>query len=155
FRAHGLAIFGPTQAAAQIEASKSFAKEVMRDAGVPTARSMRFTDAAAAKGATGAFGTIPPVIKACGLAAGKGVVVSGSMAEAEHAIDAMLVGGSMGSAGQEILLEERLEGEEVSVFGITDGTRVVPLLPAQDHKRLLNGDRGPNTGGMGAYAPFG
>jgi phosphoribosylamine---glycine ligase len=154
FRARGLPIFGPSGAAARIEASKTFAKDVMRDAGVPTARAQRFTDAAAAKVATAAFGATPPVIKASGLAAGKGVVVSGSFAEAHEVIDRFLLEGTLGAAGIGILLEEFLEGEEVSVFGITDGIDVIPLVPAQDHKRLRDGDTGPNTGGMGAYAPY-
>ncbi len=152
FRASGLPIFGPTQSAAEIETSKVFAKEVMRDAGVATGRAERHTDAGAAKAAARLLGT-PVVIKASGLAAGKGVIVAATIREADAAIDAMLVESRFGAAGREILVEEFLEGEEISVFGITDGTHVVPLIPAQDHKRLLDGDRGPNTGGMGAYAP--
>lgn len=153
FRARKLPIFGPTQAAAEIETSKAFAKQLMLDAGVPTARAERHTEPAAAKRAAHAFGA-PVVIKASGLAAGKGVIVCQTLAEAETAIDQMLTGGVFGAAGHEILVEEFMSGEEVSVFGITDGERIVPLLPAQDHKRLLDGDRGPNTGGMGAYAPY-
>jgi phosphoribosylamine---glycine ligase len=153
FRARRLAIFGPTQAAAQIETSKAFAKQLLIDAGVPTARAVTHTDAAAAKRTVREFGA-PVVVKASGLAAGKGVIVAGSLAEADAAIDSMLTQGAFGSAGREILVEEFMEGEEVSVFGITDGTRIAPLLPAQDHKRLFNEDRGPNTGGMGAYAPY-
>lgn len=153
FQSHGLPIFGPTQAAAAIEASKVFAKDVMRDAGVPTGRAERHTDAAAAKKAATAFGP-RVVIKASGLAAGKGVIVAHSAEAAHRAIDEMLIARSLGEAGREILIEEFLDGEEVSVFGVTDGTRIIPLIPAQDHKRLLEGDRGPNTGGMGAYAPF-
>jgi phosphoribosylamine--glycine ligase len=153
FRARGLPIFGPTQGAAEIETSKTFAKQVMADAGVPTARAESHTDAAAAKRAARAFGA-PVVIKASGLAAGKGVVVCETLGDADAAIDRMLTEGVFGAAGREILVEEFMQGEEVSVFGVTDGERIVPLLPAQDHKRLLDGDRGPNTGGMGAFAPY-
>ncbi len=152
FRTAGIPIFGPTRAAARIEASKVFAKDVLRDAGVATGRAERHVDAAAAKAAVRTLGA-PVVIKASGLAAGKGVIVAATISDADTAIDAMLIESRFGDAGQEILVEEFLEGEEVSVFGITDGTRVVSLIPAQDHKRLLDGDRGPNTGGMGAYAP--
>jgi phosphoribosylamine--glycine ligase len=152
FRANELPIFGPTRAAAAIETSKAFAKEVMREAGVPTARAETYTDAAAARLGARRMGT-PVVIKASGLAAGKGVIVATSVAEAEAAIDMMLLEHGMGDAGREILVEEFMEGEELSLFGITDGERVLPLVAAQDHKRLLDGDRGPNTGGMGAYAP--
>jgi phosphoribosylamine--glycine ligase len=153
FRARALPIFGPTQGAAEIETSKTFAKQVMADAGVPTARAESHTDATAAKRAAHAFGA-PVVIKASGLAAGKGVIVCETVADAEAAIDRMLTEGVFGAAGREILVEEFMQGEEVSVFGVTDGERIVPLLPAQDHKRLLDGDRGPNTGGMGAFAPY-
>ena len=152
FRANEMPIFGPTRAAAAIETSKAFAKELMREAGVPTARAEMHTDAAAARLAARRLGT-PVVIKASGLAAGKGVVVATSVDEADAAIDMMLVARGMGDAGREILVEEFMEGEELSLFGITDGERVLPLVAAQDHKRLLDGDRGPNTGGMGAYAP--
>jgi phosphoribosylamine---glycine ligase len=152
FRERGLAIFGPTRAAAAIEASKSFAKTLMLEAGVPTARAETHRDAEAARRAAREFGA-PVVIKASGLAAGKGVVVCGTIAEADAAIDMMLVGAGMGDAGREILVEEFMEGEELSAFGITDGERIFLLPAAQDHKRLLDGDRGPNTGGMGAYAP--
>ena len=152
FQAGKLAIFGPTRAAAEIETSKAFAKVLMREAGVPTARAIMATEADRAKGAAHALG-LPIVIKASGLAAGKGVVVCDSFAQAERAIDDMLVGHVFGVAGQEVLVEEFMSGEELSVLAVTDGHRVVPLVPAQDHKRLLDGDRGPNTGGMGAYAP--
>ena len=152
FRAEGLAIFGPTREAAQIETSKSFAKQLMLDAGVPTARALTFTEADRARGAARELG-VPIVIKASGLAAGKGVMVCETLAEADRAIDAMLVQRNFGVAGSELLVEEFMEGEEVSVFAITNGEWLVPLVPAQDHKRLLAGDRGPNTGGMGAYAP--
>jgi phosphoribosylamine---glycine ligase len=150
--AEGLAVFGPTKAAAEIETSKAFSKELMREAGVPTARAIITTEVDRAKKAVRAFGT-PVVVKASGLAAGKGVIVCGSLAEADAAIDSMLVGGAFGVAGSEVLIEEFMEGEELSLFALTDGKRVLPLPPAQDHKRLLDGDRGPNTGGMGAYAP--
>lgn len=152
FRAEGLPIFGPTRAAAQIETSKAFSKALMRDAGVPTARAITCTEAERARGAVREFGA-PVVIKASGLAAGKGVIVCETIEQADHAIQDMLVGGVFGVAGREILVEEFMAGEELSVLAITDGERVLPLVPAQDHKRLCDGDRGPNTGGMGAYAP--
>ena len=152
FHADGLTIFGPTRHAAQIETSKTFAKQLMVEAGVPTARALTFTEAERARGAVRELGA-PVVIKASGLAAGKGVIVCETLDEANHAIDAMLVDRSFGVAGSEVLVEEFMEGEEVSVFAITNGEWVAPMVPAQDHKRLLSGDRGPNTGGMGAYAP--
>ncbi|NUQ21943.1 MAG: phosphoribosylamine--glycine ligase, partial [Gemmatimonadaceae bacterium] len=152
FRGAGIPIFGPTRAAAEIETSKSFAKELMLRAGIPTARAERFTDVDDAKAAIRRFGA-PVVIKASGLAAGKGVVVAGSIGEADDAVEMMLLDGAFGAAGAELLVEEFMEGEELSLFAITDGTAFLPMLPAQDHKRLLNGDEGPNTGGMGAYAP--
>ena len=152
FLAEGLPIFGPTKAAAEIETSKAFAKVLMREAKVPTARAIMATEPERAKDAVRALG-LPIVIKASGLAAGKGVIICHSQADADRAIDDMLVGGLFGVAGQEVLVEEFMEGEELSVLGITDGESVVLLVPAQDHKRLSAGDRGPNTGGMGAYAP--
>jgi phosphoribosylamine--glycine ligase len=152
FRARGLPIFGPTQAAAQLETSKAFAKRLMLDAGVPTAHATRHTDVDAARRAVRALGA-PVVVKASGLAAGKGVVVAGTLDEADRAIDFMLRDEGFGAAGAEILVEEFMEGEELSVFYVTDGTTAIPLPPAQDHKRLRDGDAGPNTGGMGAYAP--
>jgi phosphoribosylamine--glycine ligase len=152
FQSRGLPIFGPTREAARIETSKRFAKELMMGAGVPTARATHHTDARAAKLALAEF-TAPVVIKASGLAAGKGVVIAQSAAEAERAIDAMLNDHVFGVAGAEILIEEFMEGEELSLFVITDGEHALPFLAAQDHKRLLDGDFGPNTGGMGAYAP--
>jgi phosphoribosylamine--glycine ligase len=151
-RERGLPAFGPTGAAARIESSKAFAKSLMVDAGVPTARATRHTDAGAAKRAARDLGA-PVVIKASGLAAGKGVVVAQTIAEADTAIDAMLTHGAFGAAGSEILVEEFMDGQELSLLFVTDGTRWMSLTPAQDHKRLLDGDRGPNTGGMGAYAP--
>ena len=154
FRAAGLAVFGPTRLAAEIETSKRFAKELMRRAGIPTAEASAHTDPEDARQAVRRFGA-PVVIKASGLAAGKGVIVCTSEADAEAAINRMLRDGAFGAAGSEILVEEFMEGEEISVFGLTDGTTVLPMLPLQDHKRLLEGDRGPNTGGMGAYAPVG
>jgi phosphoribosylamine--glycine ligase len=152
FQSRGLPIFGPTREAARIETSKRFAKELMMGAGVPTARATHHTDARGAKRALEEF-TAPVVIKASGLAAGKGVVVAQSAAEAAHAIDSMLSDHVFGAAGSEILVEEFMEGEELSLFVITDGEHSLPFLAAQDHKRLLDGDFGPNTGGMGAYAP--
>jgi phosphoribosylamine---glycine ligase len=152
FREQHLPIFGPTRAAAEIETSKAFAKALMQDAGVPTARAIMATEADKAKKAVRAFG-VPVVIKASGLAAGKGVIICQTETEADAAIDGMLTGGMFGVAGSEVLVEEFMTGEELSVLAITDGTRVVPLVPAQDHKRLRDGDQGPNTGGMGAYAP--
>ena len=152
FRAEGLAIFGPTAGASQIETSKAFSKSLMESAGVPTARAMICTTLGEALSAVAEFGA-PVVIKASGLAAGKGVVVCRDIAEAHTAVKAMLSDGAFGAAGTTILVEEFMDGEELSVFVITDGTRAIPLIPAQDHKRLLDGDLGPNTGGMGAYAP--
>src|SRR5213595_648392 len=152
FQTRGLPIFGPTREAARIETSKRFAKELMVRSRIPTARATQHSDAKEAKAALGEFAS-PVVVKASGLAAGKGVVVAQSTAEAERAIDAMLSDRVFGAAGREILIEEFMEGEELSVFAITDGQQALPLLAAQDHKRLLEGDFGPNTGGMGAYAP--
>jgi phosphoribosylamine---glycine ligase len=149
----GLAVFGPTAAAARIEGSKAFAKEVMAAAGVPTARAEVFTDAAAAVAALDDFGP-PWVVKADGLAAGKGVTVTHDRAAAAAAIHAALVGGVHGEGGARILLEEYLEGPEASLLAVTDGRTVVPLAPARDHKRVGDGDQGPNTGGMGAYSPL-
>ena len=152
-RALRLPVFGPTAAAARIESSKAFAKALMQDARVPTAHAERHVRPDDAKRAARAMGA-PVVIKASGLAAGKGVVIARTLGEADRAIDQMLVGHAFGDAGNEILVEEFMEGEEVSLFVLTDGVRAVPMLPAQDHKRLLAGDTGPNTGGMGAYAPL-
>lgn len=150
-RAEGKRVFGPVAAAARIESSKAFAKDVMAAAGVPTASSRTFTDEAEALAWVGQHAE-PLVVKASGLAAGKGAVVCTTRAEAAEAVHAMF-GGSLGSAGQEILIESFLVGEELSVFAITNGRDVVLLPSAQDHKRLLEGDEGPNTGGMGAYTP--
>lgn len=152
FQTHGLPIFGPTREAARIETSKRFAKDLMVKAGIPTARASQHSDPREAKAALANFGS-PVVIKASGLAGGKGVVVAQSAAEADRAIDALLSDRIFGAAGREILIEEFMEGEELSLFAISDGQQALPLLAAQDHKRLLEGDFGPNTGGMGAYAP--
>ena len=151
-RQRAIPAFGPTQAAAEIETSKTFAKELMLAAQVPTARATAHRSAGDAKAAARRLGA-PVVIKASGLAAGKGVVVAQSIEEAERAIDDILTAKVFGGAGEEILVEQFMAGEELSLFAITDGTHVLPMLPAQDHKRLLAGDEGPNTGGMGAYAP--
>jgi phosphoribosylamine--glycine ligase len=152
FRAAGLPIFGPTQAAAQLESSKEFAKNFMVRHGIPTAAYETFTDAAAAHAYVDAHGA-PIVIKADGLAAGKGVVVAATGAEAHAAIDAMLVGNAMGEAGARVVIEEFLTGEEASFIVMVDGKNVLALASSQDHKRLRDGDTGPNTGGMGAYSP--
>lgn len=152
FQTRGMPVFGPTREAARIETSKRFAKDLMERAGVPTARATHHTQVGEAKRALSEFAT-PVVIKASGLAAGKGVIVAQSAVEAEQAIDAMLSDHVFGVAGAEILIEEFMEGEELSLFALSDGERALPLLAAQDHKRLLDGDFGPNTGGMGAYAP--
>ena len=148
----GVAAFGPVAAGARMEGSKKFAKEVMDAAGVPTGRAQVFTDAAAAKAALPAFG-LPVVIKADGLAAGKGVVVAETTEQAEQALDDMLVASKFGAAGAEVLVEEFLDGEECSILAMTDGVNVVLLPSSQDHKRIFDGDKGPNTGGMGAYSP--
>ncbi len=148
----GIPTFGPVAAGAQMEGSKRFAKEVMQVAGVPTARAQTFTDATAAKAALPAYG-LPVVIKADGLAAGKGVVVAETTAQAEEAIDDMLVGNKFGVAGAEVLIEEFLKGEECSILAMVDGEHAVLLPSSQDHKRIFDGDQGPNTGGMGAYSP--
>jgi phosphoribosylamine---glycine ligase len=153
FLDRGLPVFGPTAAAARIEGSKAFAKEVMAAAGVPTARAETFTDAAEAVAALDRFGP-PWVVKADGLAAGKGVTVTDDPAAATAAIQAALVGGVHGQAGERILLEEHLAGPEASLLAVTDGRTVLPLAPARDHKRVGDGDQGPNTGGMGAYSPL-
>jgi phosphoribosylamine--glycine ligase len=151
-RAEGCTVFGPGQAAAQIEASKAFAKEVMTRAGVPTADSRSFT------GLADALSYIdrqrePLVVKASGLAAGKGAIVCATRGDARQAATAMLGEGKFGEAGRVVVVEEFLEGEELSVLGVTNGEGLVLLPPAQDHKRLDEGDTGPNTGGMGAYSP--
>ncbi len=148
----GIRAFGPCAAGARMEGSKRFAKEIMNAAKVPTGRADVFTNAAKAKAALPFYG-LPVVIKADGLAAGKGVVVAETKKEAEAAIDDMLVGNKFGAAGAEVLIEEFLEGEECSILAMVDGTRAVLLPSSQDHKRVFDGDKGPNTGGMGAYSP--
>jgi phosphoribosylamine--glycine ligase len=152
FRERGLRIFGPTRAAAQLESSKDFAKAFMTRHGIPTARYQTFTDAAAAHAYLDSQGA-PIVIKADGLAAGKGVVVATTLAQAHAAVDDMLVDNRMGAAGARVVIEECLGGEEASFIVMVDGRHVLPLATSQDHKRLLDGDAGPNTGGMGAYSP--
>lgn len=156
FRAHGLRIFGPTKAAAQLESSKAFSKAFMKRHGIPTAEYESFTDAAAAHAYVDAKGA-PIVIKADGLAAGKGVVVATTLAEAHEAIDFMLLDNKFGvshnEGGARVVIEEFLQGEEASFIVLCDGKNVIALATSQDHKRLLDGDQGPNTGGMGAYSP--
>jgi phosphoribosylamine--glycine ligase len=152
FRAAGLRIFGPTQAAARLESSKDYAKAFMARHGIPTAQHRTFTDPALARAYVSARGA-PIVVKADGLAAGKGVVVAATVAEAHAAIDAMLVANAMGPAGARVVVEDFLEGEEASFIVMADGRNVLPLASSQDHKRLLDNDCGPNTGGMGAYSP--
>jgi len=148
----GIPVFGPSAAAAEIEGSKAFAKDVMRAAGIPTAEYEAFTELEPAVAWARARGG-QVVVKADGLAAGKGVVVCGDAAEAEQALRDMLVGGAHGAAGRKVVVEERLEGPEASCIAFTDGERVRMLAAAQDHKRIFDGDRGPNTGGMGAFSP--
>ena len=156
FRAHGLRIFGPTRAAAQLESSKAFSKAFMKRHAIPTAAYDTFTDPAAAHAYVDKMGA-PIVVKADGLAAGKGVVVAMSLAEAHEAIDFMLVDNTLGVAhntgGARVVIEEFLQGEEASFIVLCDGKNVTALATSQDHKRLLDGDQGPNTGGMGAYSP--
>ena len=150
--AAGIAAFGPSAAAAQLEGSKGFTKDLCRRYGIPTARYGRFGDAIAAKAYVRAEGA-PIVVKADGLAAGKGVTVAMSLAEAEAAIDDALIANRFGAAGAEVVIEEFLAGEEASFFVLADGIHALPLASAQDHKRVFDGDKGPNTGGMGAYSP--
>ena len=156
FRARGLRVFGPTRAAAQLESSKAFAKAFMQRHGIPTAAYETFTDAAAAHAYVDRRGA-PIVIKADGLAAGKGVVVATTLAQAHEAIDWMLLDNKLGvthnAGGARVVIEEFLAGEEASFIVLCDGKHVVPLATSQDHKRLQDGDQGPNTGGMGAYSP--
>ncbi len=152
FRDAGLRIFGPTRAAAQLESSKDFAKRFMLRHGLPTARYATFTDAAEARAYVEQQGA-PIVVKADGLAAGKGVVVARTVAEAQAAIDSFLVSRKLGAAGARVVIEECLQGEEASFIVMADGAHVLALATSQDHKRLRDGDQGPNTGGMGAYSP--
>jgi len=149
--AAGIKAFGPTRAAAQLEGSKGFTKDLCRSAAIPTADYKRFREAEKARAYVRARGA-PIVVKADGLAAGKGVVVAESVAEAEAAIE-MILGGELGAAGAELVIEECLVGEEASFFALCDGETALPLATAQDHKRVFDGDKGPNTGGMGAYSP--
>lgn len=146
-RAAGIAVFGPSQAAAQLESSKTFTKEICDAVGAPTAHWARFTDAAKARAHIAAMG-LPLVLKADGLAAGKGVVIPTTQDEASAAVDMMLA-----MPGAQLVIEEFMEGEEASLFVLCDGTAALPIGSAQDHKRAFDGDRGPNTGGMGAYSP--
>jgi len=148
----GIAAFGPSAAAAALEGSKGFMKDLCAREGIPTASYRRFRDAAAAKAYIAAEGA-PIVVKADGLAAGKGVTVAADLAEADAAVDAALRQGRFGAAGAEIIVEECLTGEEASFFALVDGSAALPLAAAQDHKRVGDGDTGPNTGGMGAYSP--
>ena len=150
-RAAGVPVFGPSQAAAQLEGSKGFTKDLCARAGIPTAGYVRTASLADARAALARF-SAPYVLKADGLAAGKGVVIAETLAEAEAAL-ADMFGGAFGSAGAEVVIEEFMAGEEASFFALTDGTHIIPFDSAQDHKRVGDGDTGPNTGGMGAYSP--
>ncbi|WP_345829876.1 phosphoribosylamine--glycine ligase [Erwinia sp. HDF1-3R] len=152
FRAAGLKIFGPTQAAAQLEGSKAFTKDFLARHHIPTAEYQNFTEVGPALAYTRSKGA-PIVIKADGLAAGKGVIVAMTLAEAEEAIQDMLAGNAFGDAGHRIVVEEFLDGEEASFIVMVDGENVLPMATSQDHKRVGDGDTGPNTGGMGAYSP--
>ena len=148
----GIKVFGPSKAAAQIEASKVFSKNFMVRHGIPTARFATFNKLPEALSYLGKV-DYPVVLKASGLAAGKGVILPENMAEAKKALGAILIGGEFGDAGNEVVIEERLTGPEVSLLAFCDGGTIKPMIPSQDHKRALDGDQGPNTGGMGAYAP--
>jgi phosphoribosylamine--glycine ligase len=152
FAAAGLAIFGPSRAAAQLEASKDHAKRFMVRHGIPTARFATFTDLDAARAHLEAVG-VPVVIKADGLASGKGVVVAETVEHAQAALQAMLADRRLGAAGKRVVIEEFMEGEEASFIAMVSGESVLPLATSQDHKRIFDGDQGPNTGGMGAYSP--
>ena len=152
FRAKNLKIFGPTKEAAQLESSKDFAKSFMERHGIPTAKYQTFSDLAAAHKYIDEQGA-PIVIKADGLAAGKGVIVAMNLTEAHDAVDMMLSDNKLGDAGARVVIEEFLEGEEASFIVLVDGKNILPLATSQDHKRLLDNDKGPNTGGMGAYSP--
>ena len=152
FEKKGLRIFGPSKSAAMLEASKAFAKEFMRDAGIPTAEFAIFTDAQKARDYV-AKQKKPLVVKADGLASGKGVVVCDDASQAIAAVDSMMTKKEFGSAGSRVVIEERLMGEEASFIALCDGETIMPLASTQDHKRIFDGDKGPNTGGMGAYSP--
>ena len=151
FQSNGLLVFGPAQAAAQLEGSKSFSKRFMQRAGIPTARFLTAANPKEAATALEHF-ACPLVIKADGLAAGKGVVICSDRTTAQATLDGMFAGTLVGDAGSKVLIEEFLTGEEVSFIGLSDGERVLPLEPSQDHKTIFDGDQGPNTGGMGAYS---
>jgi phosphoribosylamine--glycine ligase len=150
FQARGRRIFGPTRSAAQLEASKAFSKDFMGRAGIPTAQHVTVETYPAAKDALRRFG-FPVVLKADGLAAGKGVIIARNELQADEAIRGMLSGELAGDSGKRIVIEEFLAGEEVSFIALTDGETILPLMPTQDHKAIFDGDQGPNTGGMGAY----
>jgi phosphoribosylamine---glycine ligase len=152
FEERGLKVFGPRQNAAVIEASKAFSKDLMKKYNIPTAAYEVFTEVEPALAFLDTLG-IPVVIKADGLAAGKGVIIAQSRAEAEEAVHSMLSGNAFGAAGSRVVIEEFLRGEEASFLAITDGRVIIPLASAQDHKPIFDGDQGPNTGGMGAYSP--
>ncbi len=152
FERRGLKVFGPSARAAELESSKVFSKELMTKYGIPTAEGAVFDDPEPAREEVRRRGA-PLVVKADGLAAGKGVIVAGTVEEALAAVDDIMVKKAFGDAGRRVIVEECLKGEEVSIVAFTDGTTVLPLLAAQDHKAVYDGDRGPNTGGMGAYAP--
>jgi phosphoribosylamine--glycine ligase len=152
FEAHGLRVFGPNRQAAQLEASKAFAKDLMRRQGIPTSYFGVFTQPDEARRYVDEVGA-PVVVKADGLAAGKGVIICATVKDAHEAIDEIMRARLFGDAGDRVVIEEFLEGEEVSFLAFTDGTTVLPLASAQDHKRVFDGDLGPNTGGMGAYSP--
>jgi phosphoribosylamine---glycine ligase len=152
FEKRGLKVFGPDRAAAQLEGSKAFAKAILHESNIPTASFGTFTDATAAKHYV-AEQSMPCVIKADGLAAGKGVLICATRLDAEAAIDEMLVHKAFGKAGEKLVIEEFLDGEEASFMILTDGEHILPLASSQDHKRAFDNDRGPNTGGMGAYSP--
>ncbi|MFW6387436.1 MAG: phosphoribosylamine--glycine ligase, partial [Thermodesulfobacteriota bacterium] len=152
FRAGGLDLFGPDKAAAQLEGSKGFSKDLMRKYSIPTAAYASFTERDQAVAYIKEQGA-PIVVKADGLAAGKGVILAQTEDEAIHAVDEILVEGRFGAAGQAVVIEEFLYGEEASFFAFTDGKNILPLASSQDHKQIFDGDQGPNTGGMGAYSP--
>jgi len=152
FTMQGLRILGPVQQAAQLEVSKAFAKQLMQEQGVPTAAFATFTDPVAARHYVAQVGA-PIVVKADGLAAGKGVLICHTVQDAQRAVDELMRGRVFGTAGDRVVIEEFLEGEEASFLAFTDGTTVLPLASAQDHKRIFDDDQGPNTGGMGAYSP--
>lgn len=152
FQAEGLACFGPGKDAARLEGSKAFSKELMKKYGIPTAAFDTFTDVDAAKAFVDEIG-VPCVVKADGLAAGKGVIICMTREEADKAIEDMLNAHAFGEASATIVIEEYMEGPEVSVLAFADGKHVLPMVSAQDHKRIFDGDKGPNTGGMGAYSP--